>query len=382
MAFITLLAFVPALLLSPAAGVLADRYDRRLLMILGDSLSALGLIFILVCMLVGNVQLWQIYLGVIISSVFSSLLEPAYKATVTDLLTEKQYAKASGLVQSAGSSKFLISPILAGFLLSVSDIKLLLVIDICTFFVTVSVTSLVRKGLVLHVSGNRSSFFSELKDGWKAIHGNQGIFILVLLISVITFFMGFIQVLSTPMILAFSNTATLGIAETICATGMLVSSIVIGVTGIKGGYAKMLAVSLFLNGIFMALFGLRANILLICLSGFLFFATLPYVNTSIDVLIRKNLDNALQGRAWGLIGVISQLGSVVAFALAGILADCLFTPMFLSDGLLASSVGKLLGTGEGRGIGFLILLSGLFVLLTSFFISGSKSVRQLEKSHV
>lgn len=382
MAMLTLLAFVPALALSPAAGVLADRYDRRLLMILGDSLSAVGLIFILVCMLMGNVQLWHIYVGVTISSIFSSLLEPAYKATVSDLLTKEQYSKASGLVQIAGSSKFLISPILAGFLLSVWDIKLLLIIDICTFFITVAVTSMVRKGLVSNPSGNRDSFLGEFKEGWKVIHGNQGIFILVLLTSVITFFLGFIQILSTPMILAFSNTATLGTLETICASGMLVSSIVIGVFSIRGGYVKMLSVSLFCTGIFMAFFGLRANIYVIGTAGFLFFATLPFANTSIDVLIRKNLDNNVQGRAWGLIGVISQLGYVVAFAIAGLLADYLFTPMLLPGGLLASSVGKITGTGEGRGIGFLIIVSGFFVLLTSLLLARSTSVEKLENANV
>ncbi|AEV28693.1 Major Facilitator Superfamily transporter [Sphaerochaeta pleomorpha str. Grapes] len=382
MAMLTLLAFVPALLLSPAAGVLADRYDRRILMILGDSLSALGLIFILGCMLLGNVQLWQIYVGVTISSIFSSLLEPAYKATVSDLLTKEQYSKASGLVQIAGSSKFLISPILAGFLLSIWDIKLLLIIDICTFFFTVSVTSIVRKGLVSNASENRDSFIGEFKEGWKVIHGNRGIFILVLLTSVITFFLGFIQILSTPMILAFSNTATLGTIETICASGMLVSSILIGVFSIRGGYVNILSVSLFCTGIFMALFGLRENVFLICTAGFLFFATLPFANTSIDVLIRKNLENSVQGRAWGLIGVISQLGYVVAFALAGILADYLFTPMLLPGGLLASSIGKLTGTGEGRGIGLLILVSGFFVLLTSLLLARSPAVKRLENANV
>ena len=69
-ALITLLAFLPSLLLSPIAGVLADRYDRRLLMILGDSLSALGLIYILICMINGEATLYPIAIGVTISSIF------------------------------------------------------------------------------------------------------------------------------------------------------------------------------------------------------------------------------------------------------------------------------------------------------------------------
>jgi MFS family permease len=382
MALLAFFAFVPALLLSPLSGVLADRYDRRLLMITGDSLSALGLIFILVCMLLGDIQLWQIYIGVTVSSSFSSLLEPAYKATVSDLLSKEQYSKASGLVQIASSSKFLISPILAGFLLSHWDIKLLLVLDICTFFVTVVVTTCIRKGLVSHQSNQRGTLFSELAEGWQVIHGNQGIFILVLLTSVITFFLGFIQILSTPMILAFSDTATLGIIESVCATGMLVSSILLGVVTIYKGYATMLSISLFCTGLFMIFFGLRENTVLICIAGFLFFATLPFANMSIDVLIRKNLENSVQGRVWGLIGVISQLGYVVAFALAGILADYLFTPLLMPDGFLASSIGKFLGTGEGRGIGLLIVVSGISIICTSLILSANKSVRTLEGTHV
>ena len=89
MALVALLAFLPVLLLSAPAGVLADRYDRRILMMAGDGLSALGLVYILICMLTGEAQLYQICIGVFISSIFSSLLEPSYKATVTDLLTKE-----------------------------------------------------------------------------------------------------------------------------------------------------------------------------------------------------------------------------------------------------------------------------------------------------
>jgi MFS family permease len=72
MALLSLLGFLPGLILKVPAGVLADRYDRRLLMMIGDGLSGLGVLFILLCMLSGNCQLWQIYVGTTISSVFSA----------------------------------------------------------------------------------------------------------------------------------------------------------------------------------------------------------------------------------------------------------------------------------------------------------------------
>ncbi|WP_241781921.1 MFS transporter [Paenibacillus sp. DMB5] len=306
MALVTLLAFMPSLLLSPVAGVLADRYDRRLLMMLGDSLSATGLIYILICLLSGGAELWQICLGVTVSSVFSSLLDPAYKATVTDLLTEEQYTRASGFVQVAGSAKYLISPALAGYLLLVSDVKLLLVIDICTFFVTVASTLAVRRGLPSKPAEQTGSFIRELKEGWNAVSASRGVLLLVIMTSVMTFCLGFIETLSMPMILAFADSAALGTLETVIALGMLASSIVIGILPLKKGFVKILALSLFCGGLCMAVFGLRENVVLLGISGFVFFATLPFANTSLDYLLRTNISNAVQGRAWSLIGLVSS----------------------------------------------------------------------------
>lgn len=97
MALVTLLAFLPTLLLSVPAGVLADRYDRRKLMMVGDGCSALGILYISICMTQDGARFWQIRLGVFISATFSALLEPSYRATVTDLLTKEEYSKASGI---------------------------------------------------------------------------------------------------------------------------------------------------------------------------------------------------------------------------------------------------------------------------------------------
>ncbi|MCH5324846.1 MAG: MFS transporter [Eubacterium sp.] len=364
MAIVSLLAFLPTLILSAPAGVLADRYDRRLLMMLGDGLSGLGILYILICMLCGGASLTQVCVGVLISSVFSALLEPSYRATITDILTKEEYSKASGMVSLAGSARYLISPMLAGFLLAVSDIKLLLIIDICTFVVTVSTTLVVKRGLTAKENTNRESFISSFKDGWKAITEKRGVFVLILMSSVVTCFMGALQILAEPMVLDFADSTTLGIVETVCACGMLVSSLILGIKGIKSGYAKVLSISLAVSGIAMAGFGLKQNVFLMCAAGFLFFATLPFTNNCLDYLARVNIPDEKQGRAWGLIGFLSQLGYVFAYGLSGILADC-----------LAESTK----TGVGIGASYVVMVSGGLLVLTAIALSLTKSVRELEK---
>ena len=363
MALVTLLAFLPTLVLSVPAGVLADRYDRRLLMMLGDGLSAIGILYILICILRGGAALYQICIGVFVSSVFSSLLEPAYRATVTDLLTKEEYSKASGMVSLAGSARYLISPLLAGLLLAVSDIKLLLILDICTFFLTVITTGMVRRGLTAKAAEVRESFVESFRMGWQAVTRKKGVIVLILISSVLTCFMGAFQILAEPLILDFTSSAVLGIAETVCACGMLVSSLLLGIRGIKKGYVNVLCSSLFLAGIAMVVFGLKENIVLIGASGFCFFAMLPFANNSLDYLVRTNIPGDLQGRAWGLIGFLSQIGYVVAYGTAGLLAD---------------GIAKGMKIGVGRGAAAVIILSGILLGLAAAVLYRIRSVKELE----
>ena len=375
---IELLAFLPALLLSPMAGVLADKYDRRILMILGDGLSALGIAFILIFMVKdGNAAFWQICVGVTISSIFTSLVDPAFKATVTDLLSKEEYTKASGFVQLSSASKYLLSPAICAALFAFADIRLFLLIDICTVFVTVATTMFVRKGIVAKPDENRQSLFEGLKTGFSILIKNKGVIILTVMGSLITFFVAAIQTLSTPMVLAFADKQILGVAVTICACGMLISGLILGAVPLKKNIVRTLFTALIFTGIFMVLFGLRENAILVGVAGFLFFAMLPFANTSIDYLIRINVENEYQGRIWGFISIISQFGYVVAYAIMGPLADFVFVPLLVQGGPLAGSVGRVIGVSNGRGIGLMIIIAGILLIVTSVCVYQIKSVRKL-----
>lgn len=365
MALVTLLGFLPTLLLSVPAGVLADRYDRRLLMMIGDGCSALGILYILICMLRGGATVAQICVGVFVSSFFSALLEPSFRATITDLLTKEEYSKASGLVSLAGSARYLVSPVIAGLLLTVSDIKLLLIIDICTFFLTAAGAAAVRRGIGSRKAETQEAFFQSMKAGWRVLSANRGVMILVAVSSAVTLFMGIFQILAEPLILSFADAQTLGTAETVCACGMLASSVILGVWGLKGHYVRWLSFSLTAAGVFMLGFGLFENMICLCVSGFLFFAMLPFANNCLDYLMRVNIPDEAQGRAWGLIGFLSQIGYVAAYALSGAAADAL---------------GRIGGRGVGRGSALVILIAGACLALTAAAILLPGSIRKLENA--
>ncbi|HPG40668.1 MAG TPA: MFS transporter [bacterium] len=377
---IILFAFLPSYLLKPIGGTLSDRLDRRLLMIVGDLGSALGLLFILIMLSSGFQDMWVIYIGVATSSTFVALQNPAYKASITDMVDEAAYSKASGLMQLAESARFLISPIIAGFLYAIMKIEYILMIDIATFTIAVfAVFAIKGKIKADQPVTHKEHFLTDFKDGFKYTFAHKGLLWLLSITSIITFAVGFLQSLIGPMILAFTNAKTLGVIQTIAASGMLASSFFIGLFSKNQKQVAVLSASLGLAGIFYALFGVSTNLVFITAAGFLFFSTLPFVNTSLEVLIRKNVDNRVQGRVWSIVSLISQLGMIIAFCCAGILADKLFNPLLQPDGVLASSVGKLIGAGPGRGIGFMFVLSGLLVTAVAGIIHKNQHIRALEK---
>lgn len=364
MALVTLLGFLPTLLFTVPAGVLADRYDRRVLMMIGDGFSGLGILYIFLCMLHGEANLVQICIGVFVSAIFSSLLDPSYRATITDLLSKEEFSKASGLVSLAGSARYLFSPVIAGLLLAYHDISLLLLIDVSTFFVTITTTFIVRRGIKAKQPTEKQSFLESMKEGWRAIHIEKGVFVLVLCSSLITLFLGTLQILVEPMILSFADSKVLGIIETLCASGMLVSGILLGGFGIKKEYGKVLQISFFMAGIFMIGMSIFENPVCISIFGFFFFATLPFCNNCMDYLCRTNIPDALQGRAWGFIGFLSQIGYVIAYAVSGLAAD---------------GLGSLSGMGVGRGAAFMIGISGILLSLVAVTLLRFPAIKELEK---
>ncbi len=377
-AAVTMAAFLPAFLLGPLGGVLADRYDRRLLMILGDTMSAIGLVFLLVAFRGGFANLTVICLGVAFSSIFGSVMDPAYRATVTDLLTPEQYSRAGGLVQLASASQFLISPALAGFLLARYGISTIIVIDIATMVVTIGAMAVVWRGVTGERRVQETGMWADFRVGVRFLTDNQGITVLMLLVTLVTFCMGFLQTLLTPMMLDLTSEQVLGVVRSAAAVGMIISSLAIGILSLGNRHLAYMAVALTANGVLVFLMGATVNVVLIGVFTFAFFMTLPILNVSVEVLARSAIPNEMQGKVWGLMGLVSQIGYIVAYAVSGLLADYVFNPLLVAGGALADSVGQLTGVGPSRGIGLMFMTVGVILPIIAFVIPRVESIKALE----
>lgn len=385
MAGLLLLAgFLPGLLLAPVSGVLADRYDRRLLMMAGDGLSMTGVLIVLtsVSILEGSALIFGITVGVAVSSAFSSPVEPAFRATVSDLLEKEEYSKASAMMQLVSSARYLLSPILAGLVLSLWGIRTILILDLMTVLLTLPITHFVRREMKTTRKISPPCFKEEFRTGLRLICDKKGILLLVLFGILVSFCLGTIQTLMTPMILAFADESFLGFSTTFSACGMLAGGLFLSTIRLDKGFSRILGISLFFIGVCMVGFSAREERIFICVFGFLIFAALPFANTAIDYLVRTNIEAENQGKVWGLIGLISQAGYIVAYAVVGVLVDLVGKPLLMEGGILSKNLGQLIGVGEGRGAALFIISAGVLLSISAATLSQKHEIKELEEDHV
>lgn len=376
---ISLAAFLPTIVMGPFAGFLADRFDRRKLMILGDSLSTSGIFLILYAVRFAESNTILIGIGVFLSALFSTLIEPAAAATVSDILSKEDYINASGLLQLAGSARFLIAPVLSALVMAGGGLEAVLLIDLLTILSTVGAIIYISIGLKSKKRGNEEELQKQsLRHGFNVIKSNAGIRTLILFMIFLTFMLGSMQELCTPLILSFTDAKTLSLAITIAALGMVFSSLYLGMREIKGNKLNVFSLSAFVTGAAMVGFGARENIFLVTLFGCLFFSALPFMNSIADYWVRINIPNVLQGRVFGIINSVSQIGYLLAYALTGLLSDFVFRPLLREGGMLASSLGQIIGVGSGRGIGLLIISEGVVLMIAAASLPKNKALSRLK----
>lgn len=355
--------YLPSTILKPIGGVLADRFNRKGLIIAGDLGGAVTVLALVMLMSSGAATAGPIAAIIAIGSVFAAIREPAYKAAVTDLLDPAQFIRAAGMMQFAAAGQHVLSPLAAGFLIALGTVQTVLIVDLATFCVAVIAASFLPAILPRGAKSDLAPL-PNLRDGWSAIAGNRAVGIPVLLIAAVTLCVGYVQTLFPPMMLTRFTAATLGAVQSISATGMIASSIAIGLVsagpGSSGAHLnRRLAGGLTAAGISIAAVGVAGSPVTIGIAFFLFFAALPLINTSADVLVRRNVETGRQGRVWGMIGFLTQTGYLVAYLTAAPLADKIFEPFVSGTGVLVGVLGLVIGTGPGRGIGLMIVVAGI-----------------------
>jgi MFS transporter, DHA3 family, macrolide efflux protein len=374
----------PLLIVSPIAGVLVDRSNRKLMMMLSDLASGVATIGILILYLAGDLQVWHLYVAALVSGTFQTFQWPAYSAALTMIVPKQHYTRANALTELAGNTSGIFAPLMAGALIGVIGLSGILVIDIIALSVAVGALLIVHipqpKATSEGLQG-RGSIWKESVYGFRYILARRSLLGLQLVFLFGNFFSTLGFTVLPPMVLArtMNNALIFGSVETAGAVGGLLGGLAIGIWGgPKRRVHGVLAGWILTSVLGSVVLGLGRSLPVWAVGSFFgaFFG--PLINSSNQAIWQSKVAPDVQGRVFATRRLIAWLVNPLATLIAGPVADFVLEPAMLPGGALAGSLGWLVGTGAGSGMALIILISGAGAALVGLGAYTFRHIRDVE----
>lgn len=383
---IAIFCFVaPSIILSPLAGALVDRSNRKMVIIVTDlSAGIVTLVWLFIVLTTGDLEMWQIYLGNIITGAFNAFQFPAFSAAVSLMIPKQQFGRAAGMLDFAGAASNILAPVFAGALLAPFGLVSIMLVDVVTFVIAIAAVILVhmpQPAREVMADGKHPSLWQDSIFGFRYIRERPSLLGLQFAFTALNFISAFGGIIAVPMILARTNNnaGSLAAVQSIAAFGGIAGGLIMSTWGgpkrkVKGVLLGMTAEG-FLGPIVI---GLSKAVPGWAAGSFMTQMIIPIINGSNQAIWQSKVPPAIQGRVFATRRMIAQISFPVAVLLAGPLADKVFEPAMSSDSWAAAVFGPLVGTGPGAGMSLMILLSGVLGVAVGLIGYSMPAVRNVE----
>ena len=388
LALVGLFYGLPYVALSPFVGVLVDRGNRKLLMMVSDLAAALTTLFVAALYLTGTLQVWHLYLTATISGIAQGFQWPATSAAISLMLPKEQYARANGMLSAATSSSGILAPMLAGALIGPLGLTGLFVVDVCSAAVAIGTLLLVHiPQPVSRDAETKASFFQDAAYGFRYILDRPSLLGLQSVFMVGNFFFNLAFVVLAPMILARtgSDEWALGTVQTAGAIGGLAGSLLMTAWGGPKRRVHGVLVGWLCIGVLgSTVVGLGRALPVWAVGVFLVSVCSIVIDSSNQAIWQAKVPAEVQGRVFSVRRLIAMLIAPFSQLLAGPLSDRVLEPAMGQGGRWVPIFGRLVGTGSGAGMALQFVGCGLLVTVSAgvaYLIPAIRSVERLLPDH-
>jgi MFS transporter, DHA3 family, macrolide efflux protein len=352
--------FIPTFILSPFAGVWADRYNRKTLIIIADTLIASATLILAILFLMGYNPVWLLFLMAAIRAIGTGIQTPAVGAILPQIVPKDKLTKVNGINGSLQAAIMFVAPIVSAALLTMSSLEVIFFIDVVTAVIAIFTLVSFVKVLQHHKAGNEnqqpSSYFNDFKQGVIYIKNTHFLKQLFLYFGVFFVLMAPAAFL-TPLQVTRSfgdEVWRLTAIEIAFSVGMMAGG---GIIATWGGFRNkihtMTLASLLMGGCTLAL-GVAPIFSIYLLFMAVFGIAMPIFNTPTTVLLQEKVDENYLGRIFGVFGMISTSMMPIGMLIFGPLADII-------------------------KVEWLLIGTGIFILILSLFLGGNKVLLETGK---
>ena len=380
----------PLLLLSPVAGALVDRSNRKLMMMLSDLASGLATVVVAILYVSGHLQIWHLYVTGAISGAFQAFQWPAFSAAITLMLPKEQYGRANGMMGLAESGSGILAPILAGALLGLIGLGGILAIDIITFVFAVGALLFIHVPQPQQTAAgleSQGSLWQESLYGFRYILQRPSLLGLQLVFLCGNFVSSIAHTLAAPMILARTdnNSLIFGSVNSIGAIGGVIGGLAMSAWGGPKRRVHGVLMGWALAGLFgTLLMGLGRGLPVWGVAVFIGAGISPIINASNQAIWQAKVAPDVQGRVFAIRRLIAWFVTPLSMLIAGPLADFVMEPAMRTDSSMTALFSPLVGSGPGAGMALIFVFAGLGMIavgLGSYLIPTVRNAEALLPDH-
>jgi MFS transporter, DHA3 family, macrolide efflux protein len=378
-------AGLPFVVLAPLLGRI-DRFDRRTVMITGDSIAAVGTLVALAFALDGRLEVWHLVIAAVIGGIGTAIQVPAAQAAVPALVEQDQLARANGFSQIGPAGGIVAAPVIATMLVSRWGITAVLVVDAVTFAIAVIATALTpfrsRAAHQLDESDGGQGDHRSAARGWAPVFDwmrgpGHGVAALLALSATVNLCLGFFNV-ALVAVVATIDAQWAGLPLAAGGIAMLAAGIVVGRRGLPDRRVPAITMGLFILAAGCAICGLRPSLAVVALGTAVALAGVPILNTASTTMLHERVPATMHGRMFALRGGISRALDPIGSVVAGIVIALFAEPAMSPDGVLRRTVGRVLATGDGRGAALVMILVASALGIIALVARSSGSLRRLD----
>jgi MFS family permease/surfactin synthase thioesterase subunit len=374
---ISLCALLPSILLAPIGGAIADRWDKRKIMIGSDVFGILGSLLVFCMFLLGNLQVWHICIAAALGSIGATFQRPAFLSAIPQIVPKQYIGQANGIIQLGMSGGEMLGPILGGLLIVILGLKGIILLDVISCLVSVATLCLVRFPKVLFKK-REEPFIKELIGGWRYIAKRRSFVIMIIFFVVSNFLMSMVTVLFTPLATTFTSTKVLGIVLAANAAGVLIGSMVMSLWGGTKRRADGMVGYVILTGLSIIVAGIRPSPIWVGLGLFLFGFSVAFIDTHWQILIQSKVGLELQGRVFSINQMLVFAMRPLAFLMAGPICEKILKPFIQNNNVFTKITSRLVGAGEGREMGLFFLIIGGILTIWGYLGFCFRPLRYME----
>ncbi|MEM6283007.1 MAG: MFS transporter [Chloroflexota bacterium] len=379
-AYTTLLFFavLPLGLGSLVAGPLVDRFSRKQVMLIANTVASLSTLVVAVLFFANVLELWHLYVALFINGVANAFILPALDSSIALMVPKDQLGRASGLTQLVQALEIVLAPAAAGFLVGMVGLGAIFIVDFVTFG-----ASILALALSAIPNPQRSeegmNLWAEFAFGVRYIRERPAFLYLMGFVTLTMFLLpGIGYALVTPLVLTFSTEQAAGLVVSGFGVGSFIGGIALTAWGGPQRRMNGMLAAMGIAGFGTVLVGLRESELLMAFGFVIVGACFIFMVGLNRVIWQVKAAPDVLGRIFSLRVALGVGAQSLGILIAGPLAEYVFEPLMAQDGALSGTIGMLVGVGDGRGMALMFVLLGLALAAAAVLSATSPSVRLLE----